>query len=562
MTPLIECVPNFSEGRRPEVIDAIAQSIRQVAGARLLDVDPGKATNRTVMTIAGPPDAVIEAAFQAIRTAASLIDMRQHTGEHPRMGATDVCPLIPIRGITMEETVAYARRLGERVGRELGIPVYLYESAASTPARKNLADVRAGEYEGLAEKMRDPAWSPDFGPSAFNPTAGATVIGARDFLIAYNVNLNTRSTRKANSVAFDIREKGRVKRSGHPVTGDIVYDANGEAVREPGLCKGVKAIGWYIEEYGLAQVSMNITDIRETSLHAAFEASVQSATARGMRVTGSELVGLVPLNVMLDAGRYFLRKQGVSTGVSDAELIHIAVKSMGLDELGPFDPNKKIIEYLLEAEQPPRLVNMTLRGFAAELAADTPTPGGGSAAAYVGALAASLGAMVANLSANKRGWEDKLPYFSDWAERGQAASQRLLQLVDDDTAAFNTLMDAFRMPKDSDEEKKARSAAIQAATLTAIRVPLETLRAATGLMDMLEAMAREGNPNSVSDAGVGALCAQAAAEGGWFNVHINLGGLKDKAAGAQLAEEADRLLAECKSRVTEILAIVRKSIAS
>jgi glutamate formiminotransferase/formiminotetrahydrofolate cyclodeaminase len=562
MTPLIECVPNFSEGRRPEVIDAIAHSIRQVAGARLLDVDPGKATNRTVMTIAGSPDDVIEAAFQAIRTAATLIDMRQHTGEHPRMGATDVCPLIPIRGITMEETVAHARRLGERVGRELGIPVYLYEAAASTPARKNLADVRAGEYEGLAEKMRDPAWSPDFGPSAFNASAGATVIGARDFLIAYNVNLNTRSTRKANSVAFDIREKGRVKRSGHPVTGDIVYDASGEAVREPGLCKGVKAIGWYIEEYGLAQVSMNITDIRQTSLHAAFEASVQSATARGMRVTGSELVGLVPLNVMLDAGRYFLRKQGVSTGVSDAELIHIAVKSMGLDELGPFDPHKKIIEYLLEAEAPPRLVNMTMRGFAAELAADTPTPGGGSAAAYVGALAASLGAMVANLSANKRGWEDKLEYFSGWAEQGQAASQRLLQLVDEDTAAFNVLMDAFRMPKESDEDKKARSAAIQAATLTAIRVPLETLRAATGLMDMLEAMARDGNPNSVSDAGVGALCAQAAAEGGWFNVHINLGGLKDKTAGAHLAAEADRQLAECKARVAQILDIVRKSIAS
>jgi len=350
MKPLIECVPNFSEGRRPDVIEAIAAAIRQVAGAKLLDVDPGRATNRTVMTIAGGPDAVIEAAFQAIRTAASLIDMRTHTGEHPRMGATDVCPLIPIRGISMEETAEYARRLGERVGRELGIPVYLYEAAASSPARRNLADIRAGEYEGLAQKMTDAAWTPDFGPATFNPTAGATVIGARDYLIAYNINLNTRSTRRANSVAFDIREKGRVKRLGDPVTGEIVRDADGEPVRVPGLCRGVKAIGWYIEEYGMAQVSMNITDVRQTTLHAAFEASVLSATSRGLRVTGSELVGLVPLDVMLSAGRHFLRKQDLSTGVSDDELIHIAVRSMGLDELAPFDPQKKIIEYILEAD--------------------------------------------------------------------------------------------------------------------------------------------------------------------------------------------------------------------
>lgn len=562
MTPLLECVPNFSEGRRPEVIEAIARSIRQVPGARLLDVDPGKATNRTVMTIAGSPDDVIEAAYQAIRTAAGLVDMRHHKGEHPRMGATDVCPLIPIRGITMEETVAYARRLAERVGRELDIPVYLYEAAATSPARKNLADIRAGEYEGLAQKMLDPAWVPDFGPGTFQPSVGATVIGARDFLIAYNVNLNTRSTRKANSVAFDIREKGRVLRHGHPVTGEIVRDEKGEPVREPGLCKGVKAIGWYIDEYGIAQVSMNITDLRQTALHEAFDAAVRSASARGMRVTGSELVGLVPLQIMRDAGRYFLRQQGLSAGASDAELIHVAVKSMGLDELGAFDPKKKIIEYLLAADQPAGLVDRTLSGFSEELAADSPAPGGGSAAAYTGALAASLGAMVANLSANKRGWEDRLAYFSAWAERAQQSRQRMLQLVDEDTAAFNQLMEAFRLPKESDDQKKTRSAAIQAATLQAIRVPLETVRAAAGLMDLLEAMVREGNPNSISDAGVGALCAQAAAEGGWFNVHINLGGLKDKTTGAALAAEADSLLAHCKQRVAVILELVRASIAS
>lgn len=553
---IIECVPNFSEGRRPEVIEAIAQSIREVEGVKLLDVDPGKATNRTVMTMAGSPEQVIEAAFQAIRTAATLIDMRTHQGEHPRMGATDVCPLIPISGITMEEVVPFARQLAERVGKELSIPVYLYEAAASRPERKNLATIRAGEYEGFAKKMQDTNWSPDFGPGTFNEKAGATVIGARDFLIAYNVNLNTRSERKANSVAFDIREKGRIKRIGHPVTGEIMKDANGEPVREEGMCKGVKAIGWYIAEYKVAQVSMNITDTKLTPLHMAFDACVQSATARGLRVTGSELVGLVPLNVMLDAGRYYLEKQGMSAGASESELIHIAIKSMGLDELGPFDPEKKIIEYVMKDATTKLLVDHTMSSFSEELASDSPAPGGGSAAAYVGALGASLGAMVGNLSANKRGWEDQQEYFSDWAIQGQAARKKLLELVDEDTNAFNSLMAAFRMPKEGDAEKKLRQGAIETATLRAIESPLNTIRAAHSLFPMLHAMVEKGNPNSVSDAGVGAVCALAAVEGGWMNVMINLGGFKNKALGEQIKSEADALLEEARARKEEIVKMV------
>jgi glutamate formiminotransferase/formiminotetrahydrofolate cyclodeaminase len=544
---IIECVPNFSEGRRPEVIEAIAQSIREVEGVKLLDVDPGKATNRTVMTMAGSPERVIVAAFQAIKTAASLIDMRTHKGEHPRMGATDVCPLIPISGITMDEVVIYARELAKRVGEELSIPVYLYEAAASTPDRKNLATIRAGEYEGFSKKMKDVNWTPDFGPAAFNEKAGATVIGARDFLIAYNVNLNTRSERKANSVAFDIREKGRIKRLGNPVTGEIVKDANGEPVREEGMLKGVKAIGWYIAEYNAAQVSMNITDTNLTPLHAAFDACVQSATKRGLRVTGSELVGLVPLNVMLDAGRFYLQKQGMSAGASESELIHIAIKSMGLDELGPFDPRKKIIEYVMKDSDTKQLVDLTMSGFSEELAADSPAPGGGSAAAYVGALGASLGAMVANLSANKRGWEEQQTYFSEWAIQAQAGRKRLLDLVDEDTNAFNSLMAAFRMPKESDIEKKLRADAIEAATLRAIESPLNTIRAAHSLFPMLHAMVEKGNPNSVSDGGVGAVCALAAVEGGWMNVMINLSGFKNKALGETIKAEADRLLEEARA---------------
>ncbi len=559
-TPVIECVPNFSEGRRPEVIEAIAASIRQVEGVRLLDIDPGKATNRTVMTMAGPPERVIEAAFQAIKTAASLIDMKTHTGEHPRMGATDVCPLIPISGITMEETAAFAHKLARRVGMELGIPVYMYEAAASTPERKNLATIRAGEYEGFAAKMTDPNWKPDYGPDTFNDNAGATVIGARDFLIAYNVNLNSRAVRLANSVAFDIREKGRVKRSGNPVTGDIMRDENGETLWEEGLLKGVKAIGWYIAEYGIAQVSMNITNIQLTSLHEAFDACVQSASSRGLRVTGSELVGLVPLQVMLDAGKYYMVKQGLSHAAPERELIHIAVKSMGLDELGAFDPKKKIIEYLLHDQGLNALASMTLSGFSEELASDSPAPGGGSAAAYAGALAASLGAMVANLSAHKKGWEEKHSFFVDWAVKGQTGRVNLLRLVDEDTHAFNSMMEAFRMPKENEADKKSRTRAIQKATRRAIESPLSIMREAYTQFALLDAMAREGNPNSVSDAGVGATCALAAVEGGYLNVLINLSGIKKKEKGDAYKAEAEELLAKAREAKDNVFHSVLKTI--
>lgn len=557
---IIECVPNFSEGRRPEVIEAIAQSIRQVEGVKLLDVDPGKATNRTVMTMAGAPGRVIEAAFQAIRMAASLIDMRTHKGEHPRMGATDVCPLIPISGITMEETAEFAHRLARRVGEELGIPVYMYEAAATKPERKNLATIRAGEYEGFNTKIHEAEWHPDYGPSTFNLTSGATVIGARDFLVAYNVNLNTRSERKANAVAFDVRENGRILRKGNPVTGEIVRDENGEVVREIGMCKGVKAIGWYIQEYGIAQVSMNITDTNQTSLHQAFDACVQSATARGLRVTGSELVGLVPLQVMLDAGCHYLKKQGLSHAAPDRELIHIAIKSMGLDELAPFDPQKKIIEYLLEDNNMNPLTALTLSGFTEELASDSPAPGGGSAAAYAGALGASLGVMVANLSAHKRGWEDKMDYFVDWAVKGQEARKKLLQFVDEDTRAFNSLMDAFRMPKETDDQKKKRTEAIEQATTRAIESPLNVMRVSCDQFPLLDAMTKEGNPNSVSDAGVGAACVLAAIEGGWLNVMINMGGLKSKKAAAAFKKEADELLAKAREEKERIFITVIKTM--
>lgn len=558
---VIECVPNFSEGRRPEIIDAIARAMQQVDGVKLLDVDPGKATNRTVMTIAGAPERVIEAAFQGISTAASLIDMRLHTGEHPRMGATDVCPLIPISGISMEETAAYAHQLAKRVGEELNIPVYTYEAAATHPDRKNLATIRAGEYEGFAKKIKTEAWKPDYGPAIFNEGAGATAIGARDFLIAYNVNLNTRSVRRANSVAFDIREKGRIKREGHPVTGKIVLDDAGEPVREQGACKGVKAIGWYIDEYELAQVSMNITDVKLTALHTAFDACVDSATARGMRVTGSELVGLVPLQVMLDAGRHYLKKQTLSDGVSDRELIHIAVKSLGLDEFSPFNPDKKIIEYLLHADQK-KLTDLSLSGFSEELAADSPAPGGGSAAAYAGALGASLGAMVANLSSGKKGWEERHEDFAEWAVKGQEGRKRLLHMVDEDTNAFNAILESFRLPKSTDEEKKIRSEAIQQATLRATYSPLNLMREASQQFDMLEVMATEGNPNSVSDAGVGAILTMGAIEGGWLNVMINIGGIKNKETAAEIEKEASAILADAKVRKEKIVSAVTATIST
>ncbi|MDX1476230.1 MAG: glutamate formimidoyltransferase [Saprospiraceae bacterium] len=557
---LIECVPNFSEGRDMSVIGQITDAIKAVEGVRLLDVDPGKATNRTVVTFVGEPEPVIEAAYHAMRVAAQVIDMRTHTGEHPRMGATDVCPLIPVSGITMDETAEWARKLGARVGGELGFPVYLYEHAASSPERRNLASIRAGEYEGLADKLQDPQWKPDFGEAKFNPQAGATVIGARDFLVAYNVNLNTTSVRRANSVAFDVREKGRVKRSGHPITGEIVRDEHGEAVREPGMCKAVKAIGWYIGEYGIAQISMNLTDLSQTSLHEAFEACRTSARQRGLRVTGSELVGLVPLRVMLDAGKYYLKQQQRSTGIPEREIIHVAVKSLGLDELSPFDPDKKVIEYLLDENEGDRLVARTLTNFAHVTASESPTPGGGSVSAYVGALGASLGTMVANLSSHKRGWDERWAEFSDWAEQGQGLVSELLALVDADTDAFNAVMAAFRLPKGTEEEKAVRQDQIQQATRQAIEVPLQVMRAAERSFTLLSQMVDEGNPNSISDAGVGALCARAAVHGAWLNVQINLPGLKDDAYRDACLREGREIIQRVDEYERDIIARVTQSV--
>ncbi len=554
---LIECVPNFSEGRDHAIIKQITDAIESVEGVSLLDVDPGKATNRTVVTFVGEPGPVVQAAFLAIKKAAELIDMSKHTGEHPRMGATDVCPLIPISGISMEETVGFAQKLGEMVGRELQLPVYLYESAASRPERKNLATVRAGEYEGLPEKLRDPEWKPDFGPARFNPKTGATVIGARDFLIAYNVNLNTTSVRRANSVAFDVREKGRVLRDGDPITGKIVKDETGAEVRQPGVLPGVKAIGWFIEEYGIAQISMNITDIGQTPLHIAFEECCKSADRRGMRVTGSELVGLVPLSVMLGAGRHFLEKQERSTGVSEGELIKIAVKSMGLAEISAFDPQKKIIEYNIASARNDRpLLAKNLREFADETASESPAPGGGSIAAYVGALGASLATMVANLSSHKKGWDARWQEFSVFAADGQLMKDAFLRLVDEDTRAFNLIMSGFQMPNTTPEEKSARKIAIQAATKTAIEVPMQTLKLAVKSFDLIEKMVEIGNPNSVTDAGVGALCARAAAHGAFLNVKINASGMSDKEFAQKVVAEGEALVKISDERETAILAMV------
>ena len=550
---LIECVPNFSEGRNMSIIKQITDEIESVEGVLLLNVDPGKATNRTVVTFVGAPDAVVQAAFLAIKKAAELIDMSQHKGEHPRMGATDVCPLIPIAHISMQETAEWARRLGAMVGHPLSIPVFLYEAAASKPERRNLAHIRGGEYEGLSEKLKKPEWQPDFGVAVFNPKAGATVIGARDFLVAYNVNLNTTSVRRANSVAFDVREQGRVLTD---EKGKTLLDEKGEPKRQAGMCKSVKGIGWFIEEYGIVQVSMNLTNINETPLHIAFEACCKSAENRGMRVTGSELVGLVPKRVLIEAGQYFLKKQQRSAGISDEEIIKIAVKTFGLDELSPFDPSKRIIEYLLEDANADPLSKMTLRQFANETASESPAPGGGSIAAYIGSLGAALATMVANLSSHKKGWDARWETFSDWAERGHALKDALLKKVDEDTAAFNAIMEAMQLPKNNDTEKAARKAALQAATKYAIEVPLSTMRLSLESFDIIKAMAEIGNPNSVSDAGVGALCARAAVRGAYLNVKINAAGFDDKDFIEKTLKEANEIVEKATIFEEEILNIV------
>lgn len=558
---LIECVPNFSEGVDLGIIKQITDQIESVEGVMLLDVDPGKATNRTVVTFVGHPDAVIEAAYLAIKKASELIDMSKHKGEHPRMGATDVCPLIPVSGITMEETVFYAQKLGKRVGEELNIPVYLYEAAQPNEARKNLSIIRAGEYEGFFDKIKLPEWKPDFGPAEFNAKCGATVIGARDFLIAYNVNLNTKSVRLANSVAFDVREAGRVKRDGNPVTGKVVKDADGNDVRIPGTLKAVKAIGWFIEEYNVAQISMNLTNYKITSVHQAFDEVCKSAQNRGLRVTGSELVGLIPLSAMLDAGKHYLQKQNRSIGVSESELIHIAVKSLGLDELAPFDPEKKIIEYKLRKAENERLIRMDLRAFADETASESPAPGGGSISAYVGSLGAALGTMVANLSAGKRGWEDKINLFSDFAVQGQYVKDTLLTLVDEDTNAFNKIMNAFGLPKGTDEEKKARTQAIEDATKYACEIPFKVMETAYSILPMLAAMVEQGNPNSITDAGVGVLCVKTAVRGAYFNVLVNAQGLKDRTFAEDIKSRAKQILDKNHAEADAVIAKVEAAIA-
>ena len=553
MQPIIECVPNFSEGRNLQTIKTITDAIETVEGIRLLDVDPGKATNRTVVTFVGSPDDVIEAAFRGIAKAAEVINMQNHSGEHPRMGATDVCPLIPISGISMEETAVYAQKLAKRVAEELSIPTYLYESAQTNAARNNLSVIRAGEYEGFFEKIKLPEWAPDYGKAEMNATAGATVIGARDFLIAYNVNLNTKSTRIANRIAFDVREAGRVKREGNPYSGKIMNDEQGEPIRIPGKLKAVKAIGWYIEEYNMAQISMNLTNYKITPLHVAFEETRKAADDRGVRVTGSELVGLIPLQPMLDAGKYFLEKQGMSSGVSEAELVDCAIRSMGLNELGSFDPKKKIIEYLLRDDKQSRLVNMSVRGFVNETASDCAAPGGGSISALTGAMGAALGTMVANLSAIKKGWEDRVGEFSPWAEQGQLLKDKLVALVDEDTRAFDAIMSAFGLPKDTAEQVVIRKQAIQDASKYATEVPYRTMQTAYECLPLLKQMAEHGNPNSLSDVGVGALCIKPAVRGAWLNVLINAQGLADKPWADNIVAEAKALLAKNHVACDEII---------
>lgn len=575
MRQIIECVPNFSEGRNKDVINQIVEAITSVKvmvdGAeekvKLLDVDPGEATNRTVVTFVGTPEAVLEAAFQGVKKAGELIDMRLHHGAHPRSGATDVLPLIPVSNITLEECAALAQSLAERIYKELEIPTYCYEAAAKKPERKNLAICRAGEYEALVEKMSDPNRMPDFGPGKFTERAaqcGATNVGARNFLVAVNYNLNTTSTRRAMAIAFDVREKGRQKREGGTLTGKILKDENGNTIWQPGTLKGTKAIGWFIDEYGIAQVSMNITDINQTPLHIAYEEVSRAAAARGLKVTGAEIVGLVPKSVLIDAGKFYLNKQQRSTGIGDDEIMKIAVKSMSLDDLKPFNPKEKVIEYLMEDEaqlaQKERLIRMTCKGFAVETASESPAPGGGSISAYMGALGAALATMVANLSSHKRGWDDRWKEFSDWADKGQILMNELLALVDEDTAAFNKIMDVFSMPKGTEEEKAARAQAMEAATLYATEVPLRTVKASFKVFEIAKQMAEQGNPNSVSDAGVGAIAARGAVLGAALNVHINAVGLQDKAKAKELIGEADRLVAEATKAEAEILSIVNDKI--
>ena len=567
MEKIIECVPNFSEGRDHTIIDKIVGSIEKSGGVKILNVDPGEATNRTVVTFTGAPEDVVEAAFNGVRCAGELIDMRQHHGAHPRSGATDVLPLIPVAGVTLEECAELARKLAERIYKELEIPCYCYEAAAFKPERKNLAVCRAGEYEALPEKMADPAKAPDFGPGKYTERAaisGATNVGARDFLIAVNFNLNTTSTRRANAIAFDVREKGRPAREGNPITGKIKKDENGKNIMIPGTLKGCKAIGWYIDEYGIAQVSMNITDVNATPLHKAFEEVCRAAAERGVRVTGTEIVGLVPKKSLIDAGKYFLEKQCRSTGISDEEILKIAVKSMGLDDLKPFDPKEKVIEYMMESEEEAavreRLIRMTCKGLAYETASESPAPGGGSISAYMGALGAALGTMVANLSSHKPGWDDRWKEFSDYAEQGQAVMKELLALVDEDTAAFNKIMAAFGLPKGTPQEQEARAAAVEEATLYATQVPLKTMKASVKTFPLLKAMAEHGNPNSVSDAGVGALAARSAVLGAMLNVRINAAGLKDRETAEKLLDEADTIAAEAIQAEKDILVTVNEKI--
>jgi glutamate formiminotransferase/formiminotetrahydrofolate cyclodeaminase len=564
MKKIIECVPNFSEGRNMEIIDQISKEVEKIKGVKLLDIDPGITTNRTVVTFVGTPEEVCEAAFQCIKKAQVLIDMRQHKGDHPRFGATDVCPLVPVSNITMEEAAEYARKLAERIGKELGIPVFCYENAATTAVRRNLANCRQGEYEGLKDRITTQEWKPDFGPNVFTEIvakSGATAIGARDFLIAVNYNLNTTSTRRANAVAFDVREKGRPQREGNPVTGKVIKDADGNPVMIPGTLKSTKAIGWYIKEYGIAQVSMNITNISDTPLHIAFEEVSRCANNRGMRVSGCEIVGLVPKKVLIEAGKYYLAKQNRSLGVDENEMIKIAVKSMGLDDLKPFNPKEKVIEYLLDADKKEEnLMDMTCSAFANETASESPAPGGGSISAYMGALGASLGTMVANLSAHKPGWDDRWEEFSYWAETGQKLKDELLFLVDEDTRSFNKIMDAFGLPKGNDEEKKIRSATIEEATKYAIEVPFKTMQKAFEAFALCRAMVEIGNPNSVTDAAVGVLCIRSAILGAYLNVKINAASLKDKNFVDDILQKADQLALKAQQTETEIMEMVYTKI--
>lgn len=564
MKQLIECVPNFSEGRNPDIIKQITQEIEKIDGVKLLDVDPGVTTNRTVVTFVGTPDEVIEAAFRAIHKAKELIDMRQHHGDHPRFGATDVCPLVPVSNITMEETVEYARKLAKRVGEELEIPVYCYENAAVEEKRRNLANCRQGEYEAVKERIGTADWKPDFGPTVYNESvakSGATAIGARDFLLAVNFNLNTTSVRRANAIAFDVREKGRPKREGNPITGKIMKDANGQTINIPGTLKGTKAIGWYIGEYGIAQVSMNITNTNQTPLHVAFEEVSAKAAQRGIRVTGLEIVGLTPKKTLIDAADFYLKKQHRSLGIDEQEKMKIAIKSMGLDDLKPFNPEEKVIEYLIEQENKTRkLVDMDCKAFANETASESPAPGGGSISAYMGALGAALGTMVANLSSHKPGWDDRWEEFSQWAEKGQMIKDELLYLVDEDTNSFNRIMDAFGLPKGTEEEKNIRKQAIQEATKYAIEVPFRTIERSFDVFELCEAMIKDGNPNSVSDAGVGALCARAAVTGAYLNVKINAADLDDKEYANQITAKAHEYVQKANELEKDLLRRVEEII--